>query len=119
MRGIDNTEVSGSVNYSETEHVIGTWIDGKTLYEKTVNLGALPNATTKSVAHGISNISMVVQLYGMFQDSNNWFPLPYCNTTAATSQIRLSADRTYIVLLTGANMTQYTGYATIRYTKTA
>lgn len=26
---------SGGANYSTTEHVVGTWIDGKTLYEKT------------------------------------------------------------------------------------
>lgn len=27
---------SGGLNYSETEHIIGTWITGKPLYEKTV-----------------------------------------------------------------------------------
>lgn len=27
---------SGGHNYSTTEHVVGTWIDGKTVYEKTI-----------------------------------------------------------------------------------
>lgn len=45
--------------YSTKEQVVGKWIDGKTLYRKVINFGVLPNATTKSVAHGLSNISFV------------------------------------------------------------
>lgn len=29
------------------------WIDGKPIYQKVINFGALPNNTTKSVAHGV------------------------------------------------------------------
>lgn len=50
--------------YSTTEKVIGTWIDGKPLYRKVVNFGALPNATTKSVAHGLSNFR-IRNFYGV------------------------------------------------------
>jgi len=31
--------------YTTTERRIGTWIDGKPLYSKVINFGALPNKT--------------------------------------------------------------------------
>lgn len=36
--GIWNQQGSYAHHYSTTEHVIGTWIDGKPIYEKTINL---------------------------------------------------------------------------------
>jgi len=42
-------------DYSETEFATNKqWIDGRKIYRKVINFGALPNATTKSVAHGIT-----------------------------------------------------------------
>lgn len=35
---IENIEGGGSMNYSTTEHEVGTWIDGSTLYERTIVL---------------------------------------------------------------------------------
>ena len=44
------------MDYSTSEVDTGyTWTDGSPIYKKTINIGALPNATTKSVAHNISN----------------------------------------------------------------
>ena len=40
------------------------WIDNKPIYRKVVNFGALPNASTKTVNHGISNLDTVVNFYG-------------------------------------------------------
>ena len=33
---IESIVGGGSVNYSTTEHEVGTWIDGKTIYSKTI-----------------------------------------------------------------------------------
>ena len=32
------------------------WIDGKPIYRKVINVGALPNNSEKTIAHNISNI---------------------------------------------------------------
>lgn len=42
-----------SIQYSTTERVIGVWADGTTLYQKVIDFGALPNASEKSVPHGL------------------------------------------------------------------
>jgi hypothetical protein len=42
------------------EQFTGRYFLGKKVYRKTINFGALPNATTKSVAHGIATI----RIYG-------------------------------------------------------
>jgi hypothetical protein len=53
------TSVEEVLSYSETEHVVGKWIDGSTLYEKTINFGALPNTAPKQVSAGVSNVNVV------------------------------------------------------------
>lgn len=42
-----------TIEYSLTERVIGVWADGTTLYQKVVNFGSLPNASEKTVSHGL------------------------------------------------------------------
>ena len=46
-----------------TEKAIGTYIDGKILYGKVVDMGELPNNTTKSVSAGVSNVDTVSLCY--------------------------------------------------------
>ena len=48
--------------YSTEEQVVGTWIDGKPIYRKVIDFGALPNSTLKQVPHGISDIDAIVSL---------------------------------------------------------
>ena len=59
QKGMPNNE---DVNYNTSEHIVGVWTDGKPVYEKVVNFGAMPNNTTKSVNHGISNLDTVVDI---------------------------------------------------------
>ena len=49
----------------------GPVIDGKPLYQKTVDCGALPSNTLKDVAHNISNIKFVVDIKGVALTNNN------------------------------------------------
>ena len=79
--------VNNISNYSTSETIVGKWIDGKTLYRKVIDTGALPNATTKSVAHNISNVSRFVKLYGYAYTSNGQtYPLPWVHTTGTNYQ---------------------------------
>ena len=42
-----NSPSSGLIDYSTSERVVGTWIDGKTLYQKTVTTGgSVPTGAT-------------------------------------------------------------------------
>lgn len=51
------------VNYSTTEHIIGTWINDETLYEKTVYVGALTqDESWHNVPHNIANIDKIVSI---------------------------------------------------------
>lgn len=116
---IQSIPAGGSVNYSTTEQEIGTWVDGSPLYEKTVDCGAMPNNTTKNVAHLISDLGSVVQMYGMMKSSNQQTPLPNVDSTAMTNQISLSINATNIILRSSGNWSTFSGYVTLRYTKTA
>ena len=49
--------------YSTTETVVGEY-NGKPLYRKIVNFGALPNNTTKEVTHNIPNINIITHITG-------------------------------------------------------
>lgn len=116
---IQNIPTGGTVDYSLTEHEIGTWVDGTTLYEKTVNCGAMPNNTTKNVAHSIINLDTVVQMYGMMKSANQQTPLPNVDSSAMTNQISLSINATDIILRSSGNWSTFSGYVTVRYTKSA
>lgn len=105
--------------YSTTEHIVGKWIDGKTLYEKTFSNITLPNSTNKTVAHGISNLSTIVSLNGMCVVSNTWLPLPFVDHSAISNNIRIDANATNITIRTTGNYSTAIGHITLRYTKTS
>jgi len=53
-------EASNMHTYSTEEQVVGTWIDGETIYEKTLQFTSTSSADTlASVAHSIANVSMI------------------------------------------------------------
>ena len=104
-------------NYSTTEKVVGTWIDGKPLYSKVVNLGALPDNNTKSIAHSIQNLKRVVKLEGFAGSSVNkgGITLPH----ATNAPVALYVDDTNVSVKTSNNASAYTeAYAFVYYTKT-
>ena len=109
-----NDQDSYSTNEMETN---AKWIDGKTIYKKTINFGALPDATTKSVAHGISNIGYIVKLEGITFNSTRWLPLSLASPATVSTNIMLSADSTNVTIITGIDRTSDSAYVTLYYTK--
>ena len=116
-------ETSGSddkfqpVIYSEEEREIGVWIDGKPLYEKTIDFGALPNTTTKSVNHNISNIDKVAFLNGVAYKLGDIIPIPFSHSSNVSNQPQLSIGDTTVNIRTANDQSDRTGYITVRYTK--
>lgn len=102
--------------FSETAHQTGQfWIDGKPVYRKVIDFGALPNATTKSVAHGLTGIGEIVSLRAIANDSAasafvKALPMP-------TQLDSLAIDTTNVTIVTSADLTAYEqAYAVIEYT---
>lgn len=105
--------------YSTTEQVVGTWIDGKPIYEKTVDLGYLANNGTIYVNHDISNIGDVVSLQGIAKNGNGiTIPLPFISTSSLSYCVQLSSNTTQIFTITGTDRSGFYAYALIQYTKT-
>lgn len=114
--------VDARYDYSLTEKVVGTWIDGKPLYQKTVDCGALPNKTIKNTAHNIANIGHVIEIKG-FAESNNMADratIPIINDSNANNQLSCYASSTNIVYVArNIDLSVYTSsYITLLYTKT-
>ena len=108
------------LNYSMTEQNTGyKWIDGRDIYQKTVDTGQLPAAnTTKNVAHNISNLRRVVKFEGCaFRSSNSthaMLPFPSLNPIVVT------ADQTNIIITPTTDRTNFLeSYITLYYTKSS
>ena len=110
----------GSQNYSLDEQVVGTWIDGKPLYQKTLDIGTLSsNDTTFSLSsvYGLTNIEHAWKVSGYLVNSGGW---EYDNFyLSASDHANISVFNTTIrVICSGyANVTG--GKVTIQYTKTS
>lgn len=49
-------------DYSTTEKIVGTWIDGKPVYQKVIDIGYGPNNGNKDVSTGITNFKRIIKL---------------------------------------------------------
>lgn len=124
--GIDGTvySVSGGGasghNYSTTEQIIGTWIDGSNVYEKTINVGTITTNTT--VAHGINNLDTIIDYsgFGKYAGTDKTV-MPFQNPASSYGFGINTYDGTNLVLAKasslGSNMSDC--YITLRYTKTS
>lgn len=104
--------------YSTNEHVVGTWIDGKPIYEKTIFCGALPNSSQKNVNHNIINLDRIVSINAIGKNpaSLGQVPLPYVQSEVFDSIFFTDSQ---IVLISATNRSAVTEtYVTIQYTKT-
>ena len=104
-------------NYSTEEQVVGTWIDGKPLYEKTIDLGYLPDNGTKQVNHNISNLRFVTNING-FAYSTTILPLPNIHPNGIQYAVSVGITATTINISTGTDRSSFYGYLTLQYTKT-
>jgi len=85
--------------------------EGIQAFRKVVKFGALPNTTTKTVAHGltITDNFNFTRIYGAATKptTKEYLPLPYASTTAANS-IELWVDVTNINIKTALDYSAYT-----------
>ncbi len=105
--------------YSTTETVIGTWVNNKPIYRKTVNTGALPSIGGKTIDHNISNIDYVTKIIGTaYRNTDNIF-LPLPHATYDNTAISCYCDKTLITIIVYTDRSAFQeSYVTLEYTKT-
>lgn len=101
-----NPPMREGVEYRTKERYLG-----KTVYTKLINFGALPNATKKTVQHGVDS-SKVIRCVGQMSDGNS---IPFHYTS--TNWVEIYAGPQFVVILTGDNKSTMTAYAQIWYIK--
>lgn len=119
-------EIGSDTDYSTTEKIVGTWIDGKPIYQRTFDLSSHANWSPNSnVATGINipNIEQLVYLTGSAQyiGDDNWFMIPH----TATGNVSTSQSACFVLhsngdvyFVTGTSLTFKNLKFTIQYTKT-
>ena len=112
------TDQSGGAghNYSTTEQVVGTWINGKPLYEKTFDLGSGGMAVSSSFTDSVipsGNIETIVSVVNAC-DLNSGGTIFWGGIAAY-----LPTNANYVKLATDRNSgTSTIRYITLQYTKT-
>lgn len=109
------------LNFSLSETYTGKlWIDGKKIYEKTINIGTLPNngnSGVKNVAHGISQLDRVIDIRGIAVSGTETILLPHNNPWVLGETVTIRVSEANITVDTNSNKSSYTGYVTLKYTK--
>jgi len=94
-----------------TTSLSATPSDFRQTYRKVINFGALPNAGTTNIAHGITVDANTIftRIYGVAnnQAGTSYLPLPYASTTLING-IELSVDNTNVTIIIGIDRTAYT-----------
>ena len=105
-------KIGNETDYSEDEQIIGTWIDGKPIYQKTVHFGYGASSGQKNVAHGISNADkwISIQGAGQYQITSGW--------NVPNAMVFIKADATNIVMIFSEDHSSVDYYVTLQYTKT-
>ncbi len=96
------------------------------VFRMVVNFGALPNATTKSVAHNIEISTIIPTKYSFTRiyatatkpDQTSFIPIPYASPTDA-NEIELKVTNTDVTIITAIDYSAYTiCYVVLEYIKT-
>lgn len=105
-------------SYSTSEvKTSATWIDGKPIYKKTINFGALPNATNKQVNHNISNIDRIIKVEQSIDNNGSGF-LEISSGNSNNNTFNLYGTATTISVTVTDNRSGCHAYFTLWYTKT-
>lgn len=106
-----------SHNYSTTEQIVGTWIDGSTLYEKTIPITQGSTETHVSLSDLDIDTFFAVSAFIIHSGNGDTVPLTYYTTGSDKSM--LYYNRTNKRLVVQGGTWTGSGYVTIRYTKSS
>ena len=126
---IDNIPINGNcINtpmiYSTDEKKVGVWIDGKSIYQKTIHISSLQNTGTMTIDPQVNNLYEIIDFNGYCRPKDKISnPLSYTRplpnpSPDSINSIRVDSQYGYIRVITASNWSNYEGWLTIRYTKT-
>ena len=129
VRYTKTTDVAGSghyaalgvpaVHYSESEKVIGTWIDGKTLYQRTLKLTGTYSGMDAVIADLTSwNMETIIDIEGNSGTvDTEWNPITFSHPSASgwAKTVYVSGNKLYVC--TGTYITYINPVFTLKYTK--
>lgn len=121
MHAVTSNAVADSLSYSTTEVLTGaTWIDGKPIYRKVIDFGALPNATTKYVTTGLDfTVCNVVRFEGFAKNTRSSDGTSVIQISYGTDVLPSVMKDGTIGIYTTRDWTNFSQcYVTIEYTKT-
>ena len=125
LNGVDyyestiSSDGSSGHNYSTQEQVVGTWIDGKPLYEITLDFGSISANSAKTIDVSSLNIDYVTSFDSTARlDNGIIVPIPISHTVNMGSQhfCRYNAMGNFGIY-TGSGQAITQAYLTARYTK--
>ena len=109
--------------YSTLEQKVGIWASGDPIYRKVIDVGTLPNGTTKSVSTGL-NITSVTPIFlsGYALKTTGEYacmPLPFTTDTNPVYVGYTSTNNIWnIKITTSSNRSSFNGYIVLEYIKT-
>ena len=107
------------LNYSTDEHIVGKWIDGSILYAKTVDLGVMPNATSKTVATGIGANAVIRHVEEIMRHTNGKYAQKIESASSSSDLTHWYFNDADFIVTSTVNLSSWVGEITIFYTKTA
>lgn len=121
--GFNEQEISNQDIYLTEEQPIGTWIDGKTIYQKIIEFSALNSNATSTIIHNIENLNKIVSISGAFiREDGNLEILPRFDVATSWSVIIGDINNTSISIIVGSSYSGScsisSGHLIIKYTKT-
>ena len=104
------------VSYSEEEQIIGEWVNGKPVYEKTIECMSPSSAKVSAEVFDASSLEIdtCIDIQGMYayDDVNQGI-----NNSESSCWYRKS-NKTIVLYTTAASLCNKTTFITIKYTKT-
>lgn len=107
----------GSVDYSLTEQVIGTWIDNRPVYQKSFESSS-GLSSYQAISHGISNLDDLVKADCILRSSDKSWQVPMttdqynAELEITPTEIRIYLNNDFVNAATGGY------FITLQYTKT-
>lgn len=107
--------VNGLETYSTNETRVGTWIDGRPIYRKTINIPSF-SINNISVDTGLTTISEVIDFKGSF--ARNGYTRRYTIDNIYMEEWSIDLSTGILTIATNNQYVEFSGYITIEYTKT-
>ena len=115
------TLATPAVHYSTDEHIIGTWIDGKTLYQKSIQFTTASSSEYSSLNLNISNADTVMIVFdaSFAIDSNgSYFQVMPYHSSIQSTEISGFVSKTTFDYRVGSELQNKSAVLTVQYTKT-